>query len=166
MKCSPLYAHFFMPGCQRECERVRLIPEPPLLPPVTPADRLERAMPAFVSKPLSVSSRQSAQWRRQIGLQHFTADQIKDQLHRSRQVLLAVRAGVSVQMSPHRHHLARLFTGQWQDKRPTAQRVSLWKSTHSSLHLQYVVSRHHPNHVDMQLWGPYASQCVSCVCVL
>lgn len=58
---------------------------------------------------------QPTEWRWQIRLQHFTANQIKDKLHWSRQVLLAFWAGLSVQMSPHRHHLPRLFTGQWQD---------------------------------------------------
>lgn len=77
---------------------------------------------------------QSTRWRWQIRFQHFTANQIKDQLHWSRQVLLAVWAGMSIQMSPHRHHLARLFTGQWWDKshrRPPSActSVTLWQRT-------------------------------------
>lgn len=116
------HALLVMPGCRRRCKRVK-----PHFSTAAPADRLEHVITVFISLLLRFLSScacvcvclvpsqlhsQPTQRRQQIGLQHFTANQIQDQLHRGRQVLLAIRAGMSVQMSPHRHHLPRLFTGR------------------------------------------------------
>lgn len=101
----------FMSKCGCEC--VRLIIKPCFLfHSLRLTDRVMWSLHLSLHISFFFSPPQSTQWRRQIWFQHFTAYQIKDQLRWSRQVLLAVWASMSVQMSSHRHHLTRLFTGQ------------------------------------------------------
>lgn len=106
MLCLFSHALFVMPGCWGEDWPLRSL---------------------LVSYNFPFVFPQPNQRRREIKLQHSTANQIKDELYRSRQVLLALWAGMSIQMSPHRHHLARLFTGQWKECRThIPQSIQIW----------------------------------------